>query len=140
MSWTIIMPARTFYPWQESRICDKYIRKLATQIDLHPALTPELKEIILYELVRELYGMAWSRYSWVREPPVDLEGYFDPIHTELGNHYSKLAVLVLHIFQPSENNNDAALLQGRKDLAEELTSAFIATEGSAEVVLTSKIN
>ena len=91
-------------------MCDKYVRKLATQIDLHPALTPELKEIVLYEFVRELYGMAWLRYSWVREPPVDLEGYFDPMHAELGNHYSKLAVLVLHMFQPSEDDNDAALL------------------------------
>ena len=121
--WNIIVPDPTFYAWQESRLCKKGATKLATQVELHPALPAHLKEVILYELMREKYGMAWSRYAWVAEKPVSCSDYFDAKCEAVGRHYSLLAMLLLHLF-PSGKKSTSNELEADKKLAYEISMAI----------------
>jgi hypothetical protein len=63
VTWRLVVPMDSLYGWQENRILVKYVRQLAAQVTLHPALTGRLKEIVLYELMREMFGMPWSRFA-----------------------------------------------------------------------------
>jgi hypothetical protein len=77
--------------------------------------------MIIYELVRELYGMPWSRFAWEKERPIGVGQYFDIKHEKMGRHYSMVAVLLLHMFPPDATPASDEELEVDKDMALSLT-------------------
>ena len=106
VTWHILKVKGSFYDHQELISMMKWAKTLSTEANIPDWISGALREIVIFEVIKSVFGQPVNRYAWVimREKDKefhDKEGtFFDP-HlnhvTKLGHVFSYIAKVILQL-------------------------------------------
>jgi hypothetical protein len=127
VTWRFIFRKDSFHHWQEHQVAMKFACRLATRVQLHPALDgcPELQEVVLHAITQEMFAYPIHPYAWVRARLKLVTDYFDDLRTTLSRHFRIVAACILKAFPPYSVVDDAQVLRDMKKEAAVLNEVII---------------
>ncbi|CAF3600281.1 unnamed protein product [Fusarium graminearum] len=149
VTWTFLKIADSYHDNIERLAVSKWAPQLSAEIDLPDWISDELREILIYEVIKTYLAQPFNRYSWVvlRDIFGHEFSHHDKRATNLGHIFSIIAKIVLrnleldqdfwcnnmafltlgcwHIVEESDIDFSVKLLQHPDDLDAEFTPLFI---------------
>ncbi|KAL7922224.1 hypothetical protein ACQKWADRAFT_82588 [Trichoderma austrokoningii] len=119
--WHNIKVKNTFHDRQERSMLMKWAEQLSAEVDLPTGLTSSLREIVIFEMLKTMWGHPFNRYAWVHLFGVDgaAMDYYPPASIQLGHAISYVAKQTLFkIHLKTYDDDDMASLE--QDMVERL--------------------